>query len=74
MEWYTKENEQVKIKPSTNDDQNRMLLAKALMYVKDHYRNKVAHKDPVPMTKVEECQKILLQSQYLLWICLYILK
>jgi hypothetical protein len=40
---------------------------------KDNYRNIVAHKDGVSIQAVEDCRNILLQSEYLLWILLYIL-
>lgn len=52
---------------------NRMLLIKGLEYVKDNYRNIVAHKDGVSPDEVETCRRILIQSENLLWILLYII-
>lgn len=57
-----------------DDDKNRMLLAKGLEYIRDHHRNIVAHKDPVARTMVEECRDILLMTEDILWILLYILR
>lgn len=57
-----------------DDDENRMLLAKGLDYIRVHHRNIVAHKDPVARTMVEECRDILLMTEDILWILLYILK
>lgn len=60
---------------SRNDSEyNRMLLAKGLEYIKDNYRNFVAHKDGVSMQSVQECREILLQSRFLLWVLMYLLK
>lgn len=64
----------INISFTQNDDENRMLLAKGLEYIRDHHRNVVAHKDPVARTMVEECRDILLMTEDVLWILLYILK
>ena len=57
-----------------DDNENRMLLAQGLDYIRVHHRNIVAHKDPVARTMVEECRDILLMTEDILWILLYILK
>lgn len=52
---------------------NRMLFIKGLEYVKDNYRNNVAHKNRIFPKAVEDCRNILIQSEYLLWILLYVI-
>ncbi|HHW49156.1 MAG TPA: hypothetical protein GXX14_11170 [Clostridiaceae bacterium] len=63
------------IKIAFNDDAefNRMLLTKGLEYVKGNYRNNVAHKNGITPQAVEDCRRILIQSENLLWILLYIM-
>lgn len=63
------------IKAAFSDDSefNRMLLIKGLEYVKDNYRNNVAHKDGISPDAVKDCRRILIQSENLLWILLYII-
>jgi hypothetical protein len=58
---------------TSDKEHNRMLFIKGLEYVKNNYRNVVAHKDGVSQQTVEECRKILLQTKNLLWILLYII-
>jgi len=72
------EDEQSKVPPikvafKENADYNRMLLIKGLEYVKNNYRNVVAHKDEISPEEVATCRSILIQSENLLWILLYIL-
>jgi hypothetical protein len=58
-----------------NDDKyNRLLYAKGLEYIKNNYRNIVAHKEGVSLQKVEECRELLLQTEHMLWILLFLLK
>lgn len=58
----------------TNDtEHNRMLFVKGLEYVKNNYRNIVAYKDGISLQTVEDCRKILLQTESLLWILFYII-
>lgn len=49
-----------------------MLLGCALHYVRENYRNVVAHKDPIKKTTVEHCYNLMIQTKNLLWILLYI--
>jgi hypothetical protein len=56
-----------------DDDTNRMLLALGLDYVREKFRNQIAHKDAVSMMVVDECRKVMLSSKYLLWILLAII-
>lgn len=59
----------------TNDDiHNRMLLAKALEYIKDNYRNTMAHKDMIKLTKLKEGRELLILTENMIWILLDILK
>lgn len=53
---------------------NRRLLAKALEYIKDNYRNPAAHKDILGIDKVRSCHQLLVEGEYLLWILLSIIK
>lgn len=56
-----------------NDDTyNRMVLYAALDYIRDEFRNKCAHKDPMVKTQAEECRSILIEAQQLLWILMWI--
>ena len=57
-----------------NDEQNRMLLAKGIDYIRTNYRNIVAHKEAVSKTKVTECKELLIQSEKLMWIIISALK
>ncbi len=59
---------------NSDDEFNRLLFIKALEYVKDNFRNKVAHKDIISRTTMEMCRDILLSTEYLLWILLTIIK
>lgn len=56
-----------------DDDTNRMLLALGLDYVREKFRNQIAHKDAVSMMVADECRKVMLSSKYLLWILLAII-
>lgn len=58
----------------TNDNDNKKLLGDAIMYVGTNYRNKAAHKDPVPKVLYEDAKKLLMSTECLLWIIMYILK
>jgi len=50
-------------------------IGKALLYVIDSYRNKSAHTGQVQTcTDAEECRKIIMETECLLWILLTILK
>lgn len=57
-----------------DDNQNRMLLAKGIDYIRTNYRNIVAHKETVSQTKVTECKALLIQSEKLMWIIINALK
>ena len=59
---------------SQDSTNNRILLIKALEYVKDNYRNKVAHKDGVSIKSCEDAREILLQTKDLMWILIYLTK
>jgi len=63
----------IKVAFNDNPEFNRMLLIKGLEYVKDNYRNNVAHKDGISPDAVKDCRRILIQSENLLWILLYII-
>lgn len=57
----------------TNDDEhNRMVLYAALDYIRDEFRNKCAHKDLMSKERAEECRKILLDAQQLLWVLVWL--
>lgn len=58
----------------TNDNHNKKLLGDAIMYVGTNYRNKAAHKDLVPKVLYEDAKKLLMSTECLLWIIMYILK
>jgi hypothetical protein len=58
----------------TSDTINRRLLAKALEYIKDNYRNPAAHKDILGIDKVRSCHQLLVEGEYLLWILLSIIR
>ncbi len=53
---------------------NRLVISKALEYLKNNYRNIVAHKDKVKASEAQECHELLLQTENLLWILLYCFK
>lgn len=53
---------------------NMGTLQQALMYVCNNYRNRSAHTDMVTLMQVQECQRLLIDGQKLLWIMLAILK
>ncbi len=55
-------------------DYNRMVFAKALDYIRAAFRNKVAHKDSISFGAAEECKKLMLETENLLWVLLYLLK
>jgi len=56
------------------DDYNRHLLVQGLDYIRSNYRNRVAHKDILKMVSVEECRDLLIMTENLLWILLYIIR
>lgn len=58
----------------TNDNSNKKLLGNAILYVGTNYRNKAAHKDLVPKVLYEEAKALLMSTECLLWILMYILK
>ena len=55
------------------DDRNRAVLAKALEYIKDNYRNPAAHKDRMERSTVTTCRELMLSSEQMLWILLAII-
>ena len=57
-----------------NADKNRKCFKKALGCICDNYRNRSAHPNVVTLIEVEECRRLLIDGQNLLWILLAILK
>lgn len=58
----------------TDTRQNKMLFIKGLEYMRDNYRNKVAHKSVIALTTMEDCRDLMLYGKHLLWILLAMLK
>lgn len=58
----------------SDEDYNRRLLGWGLDYIREKYRNKTAHNDVIMKNDVEECRKLLVQGESLLWVLLYIMK
>ena len=58
---------------SDNSKLNKLLFIKSLEHLKDHYRNPIAHKDPIDDNKVIACRKILIEGEYILWILIYLI-
>lgn len=56
-----------------DSEQNRLIFIKGLEYIKDNYRNKVAHKDGILIDAAAECRELMIQTQNLLWILMYLL-
>ena len=57
---------------TTDDVHNRTVLYTALDYIRDEFRNKCAHKDPMGKKKAEECRNILIEAQQLLWVLMWL--
>ncbi len=53
---------------------NRKILFQALNYIRDQYRNPIAHSTKLNKSDYEECRKILISGQKLFWILLAIIK
>lgn len=58
----------------TDDNYNKKLLGRAIEYVGTNYRNKAAHKDFVSKLLYEDARDLLMSTECLLWILMYILK
>ena len=57
---------------SSDPENNRVVLHNSIDYIRDEFRNKCAHKDPIKKDKALECREIMLDAQKLLWILLWI--
>ncbi|HOM01891.1 MAG TPA: hypothetical protein PLH43_03580 [Acetivibrio sp.] len=53
---------------------NRKVFIGALEYVKNSYRNRVAHKDGIEKDRMEKCREDMLIAQKLIWMLIYIMK
>ncbi|MBQ7133811.1 MAG: hypothetical protein IJO20_04880 [Ruminococcus sp.] len=51
---------------------NRRILCAALHYIRANYRNKVAHSSFVQRTQYEECKELMMESEKMIWILLYV--
>lgn len=59
---------------TNNHEQNRIKFITSLEYIKNAYRNKVAHKDGIDKNRMDSCRENMLLAQKLIWILIYILK
>ena len=57
-----------------NDEKNREILFKALDYIRDKYRNPIAHTTNLVKQDYYDCKDILVSGQKLFWILLAIIK
>jgi len=53
---------------------NRKVFIGALEYIKNSYRNRVAHKDGIERDRMEKCREDMLIAQKLIWMLIYIMK
>lgn len=53
---------------------NSRIFIGALEYIKNFYRNKVAHKDGINRPRMEKCREDMLTAQKLIWMLIYIIK
>lgn len=58
----------------SDTEYNRKVFIGALEYIKNCYRNKVAHKDGINREKMEKCREDMLIAQKLIWMLIYIMK
>ncbi|RXE57965.1 hypothetical protein [Acetivibrio mesophilus] len=53
---------------------NRKVFIGSLEYIKNNYRNRVAHKDGIEKDRMEKCREDMLIAQKLIWMLIYIMK
>lgn len=58
----------------SNAELNRKIFIGALEYIKNCYRNKVAHKDGINRSRIDDCRQNMLIAQKLIWMLIYIIK
>ncbi|NLI89165.1 MAG: hypothetical protein GX366_01970 [Epulopiscium sp.] len=59
---------------SNNQEYNRMLFIKGLEYIKDNFRNVVAHQNSISLDTFVEARSFLIQTEEMLWVLIYLLK
>ncbi len=64
----------VKLTIGNDTNVNRRIFIGALEYIKNFYRNKVAHKDGIKRPRMEKCREDMLTAQKLIWMLIYIIK
>lgn len=75
FEGYGKAHEMSELQDKDKtDDKNREILMNAMLYIKDRYRNPVAHTASFGSQAFDECKELLISGQKLMWILLAIIK
>lgn len=58
---------------SNDVETNRLIFITSLEYVKNAYRNQVAHKNGIDKPKMDECRDNMILAKKLIWILIYIM-
>lgn len=64
----------IRLNENNSERMNRCILGWGMDYIRDPFRNKTAHPEDVSKNDAEECRRLLINGENLLWILLYILK
>ncbi|MBQ7133817.1 MAG: hypothetical protein IJO20_04910 [Ruminococcus sp.] len=55
-------------------NKNLNVMFKALKYIADNFRNQAAHSDLTPEQKYKKCRELVITTQHLLFVLLYIIE
>lgn len=58
----------------TDDKHNQFVFGECIDYIRKYFRNVSAHRDGVRLETAENCREIMLVTQGVIWILLYILR